>query len=238
MNAPMEMIPIEVKTAHPSAAVLAKGAEAAFALVNAFQVNDQATYELAADELKAIKGRYSSLEDQRKSVTVHMDNAKKAVMEIYRAPLEMLSSAEAILKKKMLTYQQDEQRKANEARLAAERAAEEERARVRAESEKLLAEGRVAEAAVKEQVASLVIAAPVAVAAAPSAKGISTSTTVDIEITNLIDLVKHVAQHPELISLLAADQVKVRGYVRGLGMQCNLPGVRVFQKQTLAARTR
>lgn len=236
MNAPAEMIPLEVKVTHPSAAVLSRGASAALDLVQGFEVVDTPTFEIAADELKAIKSRAAALDEQRKSITAPMDAAKKAVMDLFRSPLEILSEAERLLKSKMLAYQQAEQRKAEEARIAAERAAAEERARIQAEAQQLAAEGRTGEAAVKEQIASLVIAAPVAVPDAPTAKGISTTTTIDFEIVNLLALVQHISQRPELISLIAADTTKVRAYVRGLGMQCNLPGVRVFQKQSLSAR--
>ena len=72
--------------------------------------------------------------------------------------------------------------------------------------------------------------------APPAVKGISTSTNVDFEVNDLHALVKHVAAHPELINLITADSVKIRAYVRGLGMATNLPGVRVFEKQTMSAR--
>jgi DNA polymerase III gamma/tau subunit len=81
-----------------------------------------------------------------------------------------------------------------------------------------------------------VITMPLAVPEKQKVSGISTSKTVDFEVASLHELVKHVAAHPELISLLQADSVKLRAYVRGLGMNCQLPGVRVFEKKTLSAR--
>lgn len=81
-----------------------------------------------------------------------------------------------------------------------------------------------------------VISMPVAAPAPQKVSGISTSKTVDFEVTSLHELVKHVAQHPELLNLVVADSIKLRAYVRGLGMNCRLPGVRVFEKKTIAAR--
>jgi hypothetical protein len=81
-----------------------------------------------------------------------------------------------------------------------------------------------------------VITMPLSVPEKQKVSGISTSKTVDFEVASLHELVKHVAAHPELISLLQADSVKLRAYVRGLGMNCQLPGVRVFEKKTLSAR--
>lgn len=81
-----------------------------------------------------------------------------------------------------------------------------------------------------------VITMPVTTAPAQKVAGISTSKTVDFEVTDLLALVKHVAAHPELISLLNFDSVKLRNQVRATGLNTNLPGVRVFEKKNISAR--
>lgn len=81
-----------------------------------------------------------------------------------------------------------------------------------------------------------VITAPVALVAPTKAAGISTSKKLDFEVTDLHALVKHVAAHPELIAMLRADDVRLRAYVKGLGMACSLPGVRVFETSVMSAR--
>jgi hypothetical protein len=230
-----ELIPVEVRVAHPSAAYLSRGSASALELVEAFEVVDDATYGLAAEELVAIKGRASKLEEQRKAITKPMDDAKKSVMDLFRGPIEMLTKAEGMLKAKMLAYSTEQRRKSDEARLAAERAAAEERARLEREAAELVAAGRAGEAAVKSTVASMVVAAPAVVEPA-KVSGVATRETVEFEVDDLLALVRHVAQRPELIGLLAADSLKLRAYVRGLGTQANLPGVRVFVKQSLSAR--
>lgn len=229
---------IDISVERPNEQALARGATAALALVNDFEVTDDATFELAADELKSIKAKAAALDERRKSITKPMDDAKKAVMDLFRGPLALLEQAEGVLKGKMLTYQQDQRRKAEEARLQAERIAREQREKLEAEARALAEAGRTGEAAVKEQVAQMVVAAPVAAPAPPAIKGVSTSTTVDFEVNDLLALVQHIAAHPELINLVTADSVKIRAYVKGLGLQCNLPGVRVFNKQSLSASRR
>ncbi len=229
-------VPATVAIASPSPEVLQRGAASALGLVQSFEVNDDMTYGLAAEELSGIKRKATSLEEQRKAITKPLDDAKAAVMNLFRAPIAVLGQAEGILKSKMLGYTTEQRRKADEARLAAEKAAAEERARLRAEAEALAAEGRAGEAAVKTTVAAMVVAAPPAVPDAPKVSGISTRTTVEFEVESFVALVQHVAAHPELIDLLAANETKVRAYVRGLGMNTNLPGVRVFEKQTIASR--
>jgi membrane protein involved in colicin uptake len=103
-------------------------------------------------------------------------------------------------------------------------------------------QAEVAEAAVAEAQATAithaVISMPVAVQAPAKVAGISTSKTVDFEVVDLHALVKHVADHPELITLLMADSVKLRAQVKATGMNTNLPGIRVYQKSTMSARAK
>lgn len=236
MNTPAELIPLQITVEHPTAAALARPGAAALELVEAFEVNDDPTYALAGEELQAIQKRAAALDAQRKAITKPMDEAKAAVMNLFRAPVETLEQAAGILKRKMLAYSDEKARIANEQRLAAEKAAQVERERLQAEADALKAAGRAGEAAVKEQVAQMVVAAPApAPAAAPKVAGVKTTTTVDFEVVDLLALVQHVAAHPELIGLIAADSTKVRAYVRGLGMATKLPGVRVFEKTGIAA---
>jgi hypothetical protein len=199
-------------------------------------VNDAITFELAAEELTAIKKRATALDEQRKAITGPLDQAKKQVMDLFKPPLDVLTRAEGLLKTKMLTWQQAEARKAAEARAEAERIAQAERERMAAQARALEADGKDGEAAVQRQIAELIVAAPpAAVVEPPKVAGVSTRTSVEFEVVDLLALVQHIAQRPELLALLSVDSVKLRAYVRGLGMATDLPGVRVFEKASLAA---
>lgn len=68
------------------------------------------------------------------------------------------------------------------------------------------------------------------------ASGISKSVTYDYELLDMAKLVKHIAENPALCNLLTLDSTKTRAYVRSLGANANLPGIRVFPKSTLSSR--
>lgn len=68
--------------------------------------------------------------------------------------------------------------------------------------------------------------------------GVSKSVTWDYELLDMAKLVKHIAENPALASLLMLDSTKTRAYVRSLGENANLPGVRVFSKGTISSRAR
>lgn len=250
----------------PDSVALTASAQRALAFMRSFEITSPDDYQNAADELQAIKSRQKHLEAGRTSITGPLNTALKAVNALFQGPAALLDQAESIVKSKMLTYVNEQRRIEAEARAAAEAQAAAERkhlddkaAAAQAASRAAAEAAQAAKATGDEQAAALadaearrtqaeaatlattsqMIVAPVAaVAAAPAAKGISTSVTIEFEVTDLLQLVQHVAQHPELINLLAADTVKLRAYTKAVGVSCTLPGVRVFPKQTMSARSR
>lgn len=95
---------------------------------------------------------------------------------------------------------------------------------------------------------SQMVIAPVVAVERGKAAGISTSEKIDFDVTSLRLLIAYIATgksyaegdpalaHPELLGLIRVDEVKLRAYVRGLGMATALPGVRVFKERVLSAR--
>lgn len=247
----------------PDSGALTVRAQQALAFIESFAVDSNESYDLAADELKAIKARAKALEDQRTGITGPINTALRGINALFKAPGDLLERAEGILKTKMIAWQREQERVAAEARRQAEAAAAAERRRLEEEAAarqreaqaqaaaaaKAQAEGdaqaaalaaanaqrAAAEAQAAATTAQVVVAAVVPIAA-PRAKGISTSTKLDFEVTNLLELVQHVAAHPELLQLLRVDDVRLRAYVRGLGAACALPGVNVSETSVMAAR--
>jgi len=248
----------------PDAAGLTTRAQQALDFIEGFVVDSDEAFALAADELKAIKARAKAIEEQRTGITGPINTALRAINALFSGPAGLLERAEASLKVKMLTYQREQEAKAAELRRQADESARAERRRLeeeaaarQREAETQAAAAAAAQAAGDAQAAQLaaaaaqraqaeaqaaatvaqVLTAPVLpVAAAPKVAGISTSTRLDFEVTSLHDLVKHIAERPELIGLVQADTVRLRAYVKGLGTACNLPGVRVFEQRGMSAR--
>lgn len=247
----------------PDSSAMTSRAQQALAFIQDFKIDSAETYGFAADELKAIKAKANAIEEQRTGITGPLNKVLKAVNDLFRGPADTLAQAERMLKGKMLAWDQEQERIAAEARRRAEEAAAAERRRL---EEQAAAAQRVADeqaraaaaaaAAGDEQAAAIaqanvqraqseaqaaaatsqMVTAPVVLADKTKAAGISTSKKLDFEIVDLHALVKHIAEHPELLSLVTADSVKLRAYVKGLGMACALPGVRVFEERVMSAR--
>jgi len=141
----------------PDAAGMMSETEGTLVCAKEIIITSPAMYNLAADELKTIKARAKELDDKRKSITVPLDNAKKAIMDLFRRPIELLTEAEGVLKRGMLTYsdEQDALRRAEQARLDAIAQAERERleAEARAERERIEVEFK-ARAAIEAKAAA------------------------------------------------------------------------------------
>lgn len=247
----------------PDSARMTASAQGALAFIQSMQVVDAETYGFAADELKAIKTKAKQIEDQRTGITGPLNKVLKAVNDLFRGPTELLEQAEKIVKNKMLAYDQEQERIAAEARRKAEEAAATERKRLADEAAARQAEADAqaraaaeakaagdaqaaalataaaqraqAEAQAAAETSQMVVATPVATAPTKVA-GVSTSKKIEFEVVSLHDLVKHIAEHPELLNLVVADSVRLRAYVKGLGMSCRLPGVRVFEERVMSAR--
>lgn len=206
-----------------TASELSSQAAGLLELAQAYVVDSPEMYALAGEELRTIATRKAKLTETRLGITRPMDAAKKAVMDLFAQPLEVLEQAEGYLRRSMLTWKKAEderQRKLQEeaeraererlVKLAAEReAAEAAERRARAEAEAAMKAGdtdaftaaaeAAEEAAAKaEEAAAEVELAEVApryapAVATPKAAGVSGRQTWKAEVVSLAELVKGAA---------------------------------------------
>lgn len=105
-------------------------------------VNNQPEYDAAAKLLSEIKARAKELDEQRKEITKPLDDAKAKVMDLYRAPLNLLKDAETKIKNLLIDYT----RRVEEAAKAEQRRLEElARKEVEAEKKRIAAQIKRAE---------------------------------------------------------------------------------------------
>lgn len=168
----IEVKPISTKEAN--AAVIT--AEKILAETKNLVIANQATYDSAADILKAIKTRQKEFEAKRKEITRPIDVAKAAVMELFRRPLDFLCEAEAIIKDRMIKYTDEQEKRRREQEEKLRKQAEAEEARKKAALEE---RARKAEAAgktdkaeeLREQAQTVAVVAPVLASTVETPKG-------------------------------------------------------------------
>lgn len=247
-----------------SAIVLATKAQSALTSASDFVIDSPTMFELASDDLKQVKSLQKEVEEKRTSITGPLNQAVKAVNDLFRAPKDYLDRAEATLKRSMVTWTTEQERIAAEARRVAEAAARAERERLAAlereqqeaarkaqEEAQAAAEAGDTEAAAQamaqaqaaqEQAAMTAVTASV-VSAAPlveapaKVSGISGRMTFSADVTNLLELVKAVAEGKAPIEAIQADMKFLNAQARAFKNPGQLyPGVITMVERSISAR--
>lgn len=118
----------------PDAGALNKSAETFLVSAQSITIDSPEMYQTAGSELQQIKRKAKDLEAQRVDLVAPLNATVKKINDLFRAPLDFLTRAEATIKQSMITYDREQERIAVEARRKAEEAAARERARLQAEA--------------------------------------------------------------------------------------------------------
>ncbi|MCE9567643.1 MAG: hypothetical protein K8U57_37050 [Planctomycetes bacterium] len=178
----------------------------------------------ATDLVKLIKARHKLIEDERTNIVKPINDSVKRINDRFKAILTPLVEAESDIKAKMLTFQQEESRKAEAACKEAEKRAAEEQARLDAE------------VATMDR-APLPVAAPATVALPPETPKTTygafggVSTIKKVWAYELVDISALASARPDLVTV---DAARVNAEIRGRGG--DIPGLRVFERETIAVR--
>lgn len=173
-------------------------------------------YQVAASEMAKIKGLFKHLDADRKSNTKPIDDLKSEVMEFYRPMLDSLNAAEALVKKAMITFDQEQEKARRIAEAAAAEKARKEQEKLNARAAKAEEKGQVEKAAALQEQAATVIAMPVHVAAAPKVSGVSTRTNYSAEVTDLRALLQAVIDGKAPINAVCADMKFLNAQAKAL----------------------
>jgi hypothetical protein len=178
----------------------------------------------ATDVVKLIKTRHNAIEEERTTLVKPLNDTVKRINDRFKTILAPLAEAEVGVKSKMLAYQQEENRKAEEARREAERKAREDAERIAKEQASL------APNSPPPMVEVAAILPPPPPQTTRGAFG-STSTLKKVWVYEVEDIQKLAAARPDLVMV---DAAKINGLIRGVGGE--IPGLKIYQKETIAVR--
>jgi hypothetical protein len=247
-----------------AALVLATSAQKALADATDYVIDSPTMFELASDDLKRVKGLQKEVEEKRTSITGPLNQAVKAVNDLFRAPKEYLDKAEATLKRSLVAYTTEQERLAALARAQAEAEARAERERLAQQEREAQEAARRAEAEAQEaaaagdqeaaakaiqkaqahqaqadmvaMTANVMTVAP-AMEAPAKVAGISGRMTYSAEVIDLLALVKAVAAGAAPIECLQADTKFLGAQARAFKKAGQLfPGVVAKEERSIAAR--
>lgn len=168
MNGMITVNPIDIsgaKTAQTQATLMLDNAQQTV-------IQNQGTYEQAAFFLKTVKEKYKQLDIMRKSITKPLDDSKAQVMNLFRPSIEMLEQAESIIKRSMITYEDEQERIRREQELKLQQEAARKQREALQKAEAARASGNESKAEKYENRAAAVVA-PVLAARVNGVQGIA-----------------------------------------------------------------
>ena len=197
---------MQVNVESPNQAELILSAQNTLALAEAFTIDSPEIYQIAGSELQQIKGNMKALDERRKKITVPLDEAKKSIMDLFRAPMDLLTKAETVIKSAILTYDQGQERlrKAEEDRLR--ELADKERKRLRDEAEKRAREASEKAALLKKQAEAATAAGNAAEAAKLNKRSETVIENAEAKASGLLDQADTLP-----VPIVTREEVKVAG---------------------------
>jgi hypothetical protein len=201
----------------------------------ALVVADDSAFVAASETLNEIKSLRKEIDATFDPIIKKAHEAHAEAIAQKRRHETPLAEAEQIIKRTLTVYRSEQERKAAE-----ERRRLEDEARKR-EEERLLSEALDAEAAGEDEAAMQIIAEPIApppvrvAPPTPKVAGVQFRETWTFTCDSLLEVVKHVAAHPEDLNLLQLNTVAVRQMVNARKSLMKVPGIRVYSEKTVAA---
>jgi hypothetical protein len=204
-------------------------------------INDQVSLERASALRAAIKDMAKEIESERKRITVPLDNAKKAVMDLFRPATNWLETAEGILNVSIVKYANDQEkmRREQEEKLRKEAAAKEAKRRAELEerARKARESGKDDKADVLEQKAAEVhFEAPVVASTLQKVEGLSFREDWSAEVVDLMALVKAVADGQAPLAFLEANIKVLNSQAKATKNSLVFPGVKFISKRVPIGR--
>jgi len=196
----------------------------------AIVIKTDEVYSASGEILKQIKQKKNILEEERKKMTVPLDDAKKAIMDFFRRPITMLENLEGNIKANMLAYynEKEKARRAEEQRQRDIAAEEERKAKAKIDKEIAKAEAKGQDTTELEMKKESVYIPPAEVAAStPKVAGVSARKVWTYKIVNR-DLIPKEYMIPNE-ALLRSTATSTKGTME-------VPGVVFYQESSMSAR--
>lgn len=209
---------------------------------NSFLIKTQSDYDKVSAFLVTVKGLIKKVGEAFDPICDSAHKTWKTAVAQRSEQLDPLQNAEKIIKQRATAFlveqnriREEEERKA---RLEAEAAERKRKAELEEQAKRHEANGNIAKAEERREMAEQVFIAPrPVVAGAIKAEGQSLKETWSAEVTDLSALVKAVAEGRAPITLVMADQVALNKQAKATKNAFPIPGIRFFSQKVLSQRT-
>lgn len=200
-------------------------------------IQDQMDYDAAVGLAQVVKDLRAKAEEHHRPLISSAYQTHKLALEALKKIDDPLAGAERVIKGKIITWTNEQERIRAEAERIAREAAERQAAEaLEAQVEELEAFGAsaVEVQAVIEQAKHEPVAAPIIAPTFQSSSSASLRKALKPEVSDFAALVKHIAANPQLLNLLSINQPALNAMVKAQGAGLRLPGVKVVEVSSLA----
>lgn len=202
----------------------------------AFRITTADQFIESGDKLKGIKALSKKIDDTFDPHIKRAFEAHRSLVAEKKTHQGPLQTAEALIKRQIMSYQQDEERKRRELEAQAQEAARKEREKLEARAAKAEASGKTEKAEALQMAAASVVT-PIIANTTPRVSGISTRTTYRAEVVDKMELVKAVAAGTVPLAALDVNTAYLNGQARLNKESLAYPGVKVVQETGIASRS-
>ena len=190
----------------------------------------------AGEDLKDIKRLAKQVNEKRLAITRPLNDALKEVNALFKPAKAFLSEAEALLKSKILEFQNEQERIARIAQAKADAEVRKEREKLERRAAKAEAKGKEDKAEELREQAETQIA-PIVTSAAPKLAGISRRETWKAEVTDKRLFLKYIVdEHIGLLGIVHISQSALNNLARLRKDDLNMPGIKAVKEASIAAR--
>ncbi len=243
-------IPLAVQS-DPQAMAAPDEAQHMLQVALSYEIDSPEMLDAAAAELSNVVARKKAITEKRLDITRPLDAAKRAVMDFFAGPLDLLEQAERALKGGMVGYERKERERIAAEQRAADQRAAAERAEAQRQAEAAERAARAAQRdgdaeaaeqaaaraeAAREQAELAMVAPTMPTIAVPKAAGASFRGTWKGRVTDKAALIAAAAARPELQGLLAIDTTALNGMARAVKDSGKVPGVEFYEERGVATR--
>jgi hypothetical protein len=222
-NETLPAIPAEVKKDTNDAMSYAES------IIAIRKIENQPAFDKSAYMLIEIKVRYKALEALRKSMTDPLDASKKAIIEFFSKPLDLLKQAEGNIKVAIQQFnaEQERLRKIEEDKLREKQEKEAEKLRIKIAEAKKAGETEKVEKLIEKKAVVTQTVISVAPKFTPAA-GITIKKIWKFRIANLLLVPR---------DYLMIDEVKIGSVVRASKGTIKIPGVECYSEDSTSVKT-
>ena len=208
----------------------------ALTAAQAFTITTPEQFVESGERLKGLKALSKKIDDTFDPHIKRAFDAHRSLVAEKRVHQNPLQTAEALIKRQILSYQQEQERERRELEAKAQEAARKEREKLEARAAKAAEKGQAEKAEALQTTAAAVVM-PIIANTTPKIAGISTRTSYRAEVVDKMELVKAVAAGTVPLAALDVNTAYLNGQARLNKESLAYPGVKVVQETGIASRS-